>query len=276
MRHFMAETQSFYQRSTSCARPWSDRSWTTWRHSVGTRWGRTSLFSVIQSWAALHWHILLCSKVHGVKALWPSPCLVSCWLTATWGTTSWASWPSTCGTSATNTDTVRLVSQWVHTHTYTTLAHSNRPACNYLNVWRTQSYLFQKKRPQWLPVPRLRSRSGLWSTSNTRLSSLTWPTWRRRSRGWHCSPAPERRPQQPFENICVHRRRKNASFICGGTVNGFFFFKKALWLLNFTFWHWMFTVSLDQCKRKLNVDTRRLKLYKARISHDSKTFKKIL
>lgn len=37
MRHFTEETPSFYQRSTSCVRPWLDRSWTTWRFSVGTR-----------------------------------------------------------------------------------------------------------------------------------------------------------------------------------------------------------------------------------------------
>ncbi len=61
----------------------------------------------------------LCSRAHGVKALWPFHCSVFCWLTATWGTTSWASWPSTCGTSATNTDTVRLASRWVRAYAHT-------------------------------------------------------------------------------------------------------------------------------------------------------------
>lgn len=55
-----------------------------------------------------------CSRAHAARALWPSPCLVSCWLTVIWGTTSWASWQSTFGTSATNMDTARPAPPWVH------------------------------------------------------------------------------------------------------------------------------------------------------------------
>lgn len=40
MRRSMVEIPNSYQRSTSCVRLWLDRSSTTWRHSVVTRWGR--------------------------------------------------------------------------------------------------------------------------------------------------------------------------------------------------------------------------------------------
>lgn len=57
-----------------------------------------------------------CSRAFGVRVFWPFPCLVSCWLMGTWGTTNWASCLSTCGTSATNTATVRPGCLWVHLH----------------------------------------------------------------------------------------------------------------------------------------------------------------
>lgn len=41
MRHYMVETPSSYRKSISCVKPWSDRSWTTWRHSAEMRWDKT-------------------------------------------------------------------------------------------------------------------------------------------------------------------------------------------------------------------------------------------
>lgn len=81
------------------------------------KWQKNSTESVglLRWWCAT----CSCSRVYGVRELWPFLSLVSCWLMGTWGTTNWASCLSTCGTSVTNTATARPGCRCVHTHART-------------------------------------------------------------------------------------------------------------------------------------------------------------
>lgn len=65
-------------------------------------------------------------------------------------------------------------------------------------------------------------RFGLWSASNTRPSSMTWPTWQTSSRDWLCSPAPE--PQPRVKNMWPQQRWKEK--------NALLCFRKHLYTVN--------------------------------------------
>lgn len=93
MRHYMVETLSSYRKSISCVKPWSDRSWTIWRHSAEMRWdktGNTKNFHRISwvvmltmcdcFWGVMQWLVPAAEHTaSGCSGLFPVWCPVGSW-----------------------------------------------------------------------------------------------------------------------------------------------------------------------------------------------------
>lgn len=93
MRHYMVETLSSYRKSISCVKPWSDRSWTIWRHSAEMRWdktGNTKNFHRISwvvmlmmcdcFWSVMQWLVPAAEyTASGCSGLFPVWCPVGSW-----------------------------------------------------------------------------------------------------------------------------------------------------------------------------------------------------
>lgn len=74
MRHYMVETPSSYRKSISCVRPWSDRSWITWRHSAEMRWDKTrNTKKHLQTTSTLGWLCWWCVTVSWSVMQWLVP-----------------------------------------------------------------------------------------------------------------------------------------------------------------------------------------------------------